>query len=44
MFLINELNRGFSGSLDFDMGCYKQIVWALLLARILRDIRSTCAR
>ena len=44
MFLIIELNRGFLGSIDFDMGCYKQIVWTLLLARILRDIRSTCAR
>ena len=44
MILIIEPNRGFLGSLDFDMGCYKHIVWTLLLAEILGDIKSTCAR
>lgn len=44
MLLIIELNRGLLGSLDFDKGCYKQIIWTLLLARILGDIKSTCAQ
>ncbi len=43
MFLIIEINYGFLGSMDLDMGCYssfniknrqRQIVWTLLLASI----------
>lgn len=53
MFLIIEINHGFLGSMDFDIGCYssfniktrqRQIIWTLLLARILGDIKLICAQ
>jgi hypothetical protein len=48
MYLIIEVNHGFLGSMDLDMGFYssfniqnrqRQIVWTLLLSRILGDIK-----
>jgi len=48
MYLIIEVNHGFSGSMDFDIECYcsfniqnrqGQSVWTLMLSRILGDIK-----
>jgi hypothetical protein len=48
MYLIIEVNHGFSGSMDFDIECYcsfniqnrqRQSVWTLMLSRILGDIK-----
>ena len=48
MYLIIEVNHGFSGSMYFDIKCYcsfniqnwqGQSVWSLILSRVLGDIK-----